>query len=233
MAQAGQAIGQNQLQRARREQQEAAQSLQRASAGLKQSLTQLAESPQEKLDMALQETQRLRQTLEEAWQQAQASNTENNEQRPGSSGRSADGQPQRGAQPNPQGAPQGNSPSQQRLNPDNLDWWNERLWENAQQLEKLRTLVESDSALKQDYNEMMAGYRGVLRSFRGGDAQRLSNIENALLNPLRRFEAELAGRVALLQQQERLLNVRDERVPPQFREMVEAYFKKLSQTRKQ
>lgn len=233
MAQAGQAIGQSHLERARREQQEAKQSLQRASSGLKESLQQLAESPQEKLDMALQETQRLRQTLEEAWQQTQASHSQNNAPGQGASGRSADGQPQRGAQPNPQGAPQGHSPSQQRLNPDNIDWWNERLWENAQQLEKLRALVESDSALKQDYNEMMAGYRGVLRSFRGGDAQRLSNIENALLNPLRRFEAELAGRVALLQQQERLLNVRDERVPPQYREMVEAYFKKLSQTRKQ
>ncbi len=231
MAQAEQAIEQNQLGRARKEQSEATQSLQRAATGLKESLTQLAESPEEKLDMALQETQRARQMLEEAWQHMKDTGEQNEGQQ--SSGKpNASGQSQSNAQANPQGSPQGGSPSQERLNPDKIDWWNERMWENARQLESLRSLVENDSTLEREYNDLMAGYRGTLRTFRGGDAQRLTNIENALLNPLRRFEAELAARVAVLQQQERLLNVRDERVPPQYREMVEAYFKKLAQSKK-
>ncbi|NUO81277.1 hypothetical protein HUU05_14455 [candidate division KSB1 bacterium] len=234
MAQAGQALEQNQIARAQNEQAEATQGLQRAAKGLQESLTQLAESSEEKLDMALQETQRLRQRLEEAWQQAQNSGQQNEGQQPASGQPNATGQSQSGTQANPQqGAPQSGAPSQEKLHPDKIDWWNERMWENAKQLENLRSLVESDSLLEGEYNDMMAGYRGVLRSFRGGDPQRLTNIENALLDPLRRFEAELAARVAVLQQQERLLNVRDERVPPQYREMVEAYFKKLAQSKKQ
>ncbi len=233
MAQAEQALEQNQLERALSEQTEATQSLRRAASGLKESLTQLVESPEEKLDMALNETQRLRQNLEEAWQRAQESGEKNEGQQQPSGKPKASGSPQAGAQGNPQGAPQSGIPSSEKLNPEKMAWWNERMWENLRQLENMRGLVESDSALEREYNEMMDGYRGTLRSFRGGDQQRLANIENALLNPLRRFEAELATRVAVLQQQERLLNVRDERVPPQYREMVEAYFKKLAQGKRQ
>lgn len=224
MAQAEQALEQQQFERAVREQAEIAQQLRRAASGLKESATQLAESPEEKLDLALNETQRLRQNLEETLQRAQ---------NPGGQQAAEPGQtkaqPAQSTPNNAPGAPQGNTPSTEKLNPDKIDWWNERMWENLRQLENLRPLVENDSALQRDYNELLDGFRGTLRSFRGGDTQRLTNIENALLNPVRRFEAELATRVAVLQQQERLLNVRDERVPPQYREMVEAYFKKLAQ----
>ncbi len=230
MAQAEQALEQQQFDRALREQTEAAQNLRRAASGLKESATKLAESPEEKLDLALNETQRLRRNLEDAMQRAQESRTQNaGEQQAPGRGQAQGQQAANAPNHNTPSAPQGGAPSSERLNPDKIDWWNERMWENLRQLENMRPLVENDSALQRDYNEMLDGFRGTLRSFRGGEAQRLTNIENALLNPVRRFEAELATRVAVLQQQERLLNVRDERVPPQYREMVEAYFKKLAQ----
>jgi hypothetical protein len=233
MAQAEQALEQNQIKRALKEQAQAEQSLRAAAAGLKQSLTQLAESPEEKLDLALNETQRLRQNLEEAWQRSQESGEPNEGQQQSAGKSRGRGAPQSGAQGNPRGSPQSNAPSHEKLDANKMDWWNERTWESLRELENLRELVQSDSSLDREYNEMMDGFRGALRTFRGGDATRLTNIESALLNPLRRFEAELATRVAVLQQQERLLNVRDERVPPQYREMVEAYFKKLAQGRQQ
>ncbi|MEK7729349.1 MAG: hypothetical protein AAB354_13125, partial [candidate division KSB1 bacterium] len=233
MAQAEQALEQKQFERAQREQAEAAQSLRRAASGLKESLTQLVESPEEKLDLALNETQRLRQNLEETLQRAQEGSEQNEGPQQSSGLAPAGGQQSSNAPNNAKGTPQGDAPSAEKLNPDKMDWGNERMWENLRQLEKLRPLVESDSTLAREYNKMLDGFRGTLRSFRGGEVQRLNNIENALLNPLRRFEAELATRVAVLQQQERLLNVRDERVPPQYREMVEAYFKKLAQGKQQ
>lgn len=233
MAQAEQALEQNQIERALRDQAEAAQSLRRAASGLQESMTPLAESSEEKLDVALNETQRLRENLEEAFQRAQESGEPNEGQQQARGRSQAGGQQSENAPNNAPGAPQGGAPSTERLNPDKIDWWNERMWENVRELESMRPLVENDSALARDYNEMIDGFRGTLRSFRGGDAQRLTNIESALLNPLRRFEAELATRVAVLQQQERLLNVRDEHVPPQYRAMVEAYFKKLAQGKKE
>jgi outer membrane protein TolC len=45
---------------------------------------------------------------------------------------------------------------------------------------------------------------------------------------LRRFEAEMATRLAVLQNQQQMLTARDEPVPAQYREMVDKYFEMLS-----
>jgi hypothetical protein len=73
--------------------------------------------------------------------------------------------------------------------------------------------------------------RRKLTSFRGGNPLRLEQIEKQLIDPLRRFEAELATRLAVLQHQQHILTVRDEPVPPQYREMVDKYFEMLSKKR--
>jgi hypothetical protein len=74
----------------------------------------------------------------------------------------------------------------------------------------------------------MQSYRGAVRTFRGGDPLRRDQIEKQLLDPLRRFEAELATRLAVLQNQQQMLTARDEPVPAQYREMVDKYFEMLS-----
>jgi len=48
---------------------------------------------------------------------------------------------------------------------------------------------------------------------------------------LRRFEAEMTTRLAVLQNQQQILTVRDEPVPPQYPEMVDKYFETLSKKR--
>ncbi|MCK6558347.1 hypothetical protein HUU39_12135 [candidate division KSB1 bacterium] len=206
MAQAGQALAQNDLERALAEQNEARQALQRAEKALQRSLTQLASNPEEQLDLALQETQRVRRGLEQQM----------TESRPPAEAALPPGQ-------NP-----GSTASGERLLPQEVERWQQQLWSGARHLEEIGQFLRGDTALVDDYSRLMQNYRGVLRSFQGGDPQRLEEVERRLMEPMRRFEAELAGRLAALQLRERLLTIRDERVPPQYRKMVEEYFRKLA-----
>lgn len=229
MDEAARALEQKNWQQAQRQQKEAEEGLHRAEAALREGLSRLAETPEEKLRAALQEAQRLRERLEEAMKQTSGAQSAG-----GQSGASAhnEDQPAAGQGPSTRGAPGENAPSPQKLNPESMEWWNENLWSGMRRLERMQSFMHGDSVLGDEYREVLQGYRGVLQSFRGGDPLRLEQIESRLLDPVRRFEAELATRLAALQQQERMLSVRDEQVPPQYREMVQEYFKRLSQKKK-
>ncbi len=227
MDEAGRALEQKDWQQARQRQKEAAQGLRRAESALRESLSQLAETPEEKLNDAFQEAHRLRERLEESLQQTRLAQGAAEAERAG-----APPSPDAGKPSKPQGASGEQISGNEKLSPENMDWWNENLWNGMRRLERLQPSVQGDSALGGDYRDLMKGYRGFLQSFRGGDPLRLEHLENQLLDPLRRFEAELATRLGTLQQQERLLSVRDEQVPPQYRQMVEEYFKRLAQNKK-
>jgi hypothetical protein len=221
MAQANKAIEQQQLDEAQRAQQDAAQSLRGLEQQLGESLSQLAEAPEEKLDLALQETQRLRRDLEERLRERSEATS------PGQQG----GQQNQNPQFAPDGAPSGNRPSNETLRPEEMNWWSERAWEGMRNLEKMNPFWRADTELADDYARLMQNYRGAVRTFRGGNPLRLEQIEKQLIDPLRRFEAELATRLAVLQHQQHILTVRDEPVPPQYREMVDKYFEMLSKKR--
>jgi len=221
MAEAGDAIQQERFDEAKRAQNEAAQNLKRLEKELGESLSQLAEAPEEKLDMALQETQRLRRELEENLR-------ERSEQQ---SGGNRSGEQNQNPQLAPNGSPSGVMPSDEKLRPEEKNWWSERAWQGIRDLEKINPFLKADTALADDYSRLLQNYRGVLRSFRGGDPLRRDQIEKQLLDPLRRFEAELATRLAVLQHQQQILTVRDEPVPAQYREMVDKYFEMLSKKR--
>ena len=224
MQEAGDAIQQEKFDEAGRAQREAAQNLKRFEAKLGESLSQLAEAPDEKLDAALQGTQRLRRDLEENWR-------ERGERSEASSSQQQQGGNRSGQQnQNPQFAPNG-APSDQRLRPEEMNWWSERAWQSIRDLEKISPFLRADTALADDYARLMQNYRGAVRSFRGGDPLRRDQIEKQLLDPLRRFEAELATRLAVLQNQQQMLTARDEPVPAQYREMVDRYFEMLSKKR--
>lgn len=228
MEQAAQALAQNEVQRALAEQHEARQALLRAEKALQQSLSQLSSNPDEQLDLALQEAQRVRRELERGLAQSR----ENNAQAGGSPLGHGRASQQNQNTPSPQaGQPGDNSNSPEQLRPEDMNWWNQQLWSGARQLENVGQFMRNDSALADDYARLMQNYRGVLRSFQGGNPQRLSEIERTLIDPLRRFEAELAARLASLQLRERLLTIRDERVPPQYRKMVEEYFERLAKSK--
>ncbi|MDZ7265783.1 MAG: hypothetical protein ONB48_00420 [candidate division KSB1 bacterium] len=206
MAQAARALAQNELERALAEQNEARQALQRAEKALQRSLSQLAGNPEEQLDLALQETQRVRRNLEERLTESRAS----------------------AEAALPPGQNPGRSASGERLPPEDMAQWQQQLWSDVRHLEEIGQFLRGDTALVDDYGRLLQNYRGVLRSFQSSDPQRLEEVERRLLEPMRRFEAELAGRLATLQLRERLLTIRDERVPPQYRRMVEEYFRKLA-----
>ncbi len=225
MTEAGDAIQQERFDEAERMQRETAQNLKRLEAKLGESLAQLAEAPDEKLDVALQETQRLRRELEESLRERAEANASGQQGQP-NEGRG--GQQNQNPQLAPNGAPGGVMPSDQKLRPEEMNWWSEKTWQGIRDLEKINPFLRADTALADDYSRLLQNYRGVVRSFRGGDPLKREQIEKQLLDPLRRFEAELANRLAVLQNQQQILTVRDEPVPPQYREMVDKYFETLS-----
>ncbi len=237
MQQAGESIQQERLSDAERAQKEAAQSLKKLEEQLGESLSQLAEAPEEKLDLALQETQRLRHELEESLRERAAATPSGQQQQGGRSDSPSNktsegrGGQNPSSQLAPNGAPSGNNPSNELLRPEEMNWWSERAWQGIRNLEKISPFLRADTSLADDYARLMQNYRGVLRTFRGGDPLKREQIEKQLIDPLRRFEAELATRLAILQHQQNILTVRDEPVPPQYREMVDKYFEMLSKKR--
>jgi Domain of unknown function (DUF4175) len=236
MQQAGESIQQERLGEAERAQNEAAQSLKKLEEQLGESLSQLAQAPEEKLDLALQETQRLRSELEKSLRERSAA-TPSEQQQGGNSESPANrtgegrGQQNPNSQLAPNGAPSGSNPSNETLRPEEMNWWSERAWQGIRNLEKLDPFLRADTALADDYTRLLQNYRGTVRTFRGGDPLKREQIEKQLIDPLRRFEAELATRLAVLQHQQNILTVRDEPVPPQYREMVDKYFEMLSKKR--
>jgi hypothetical protein len=222
MAEAGDAIQEERFDDAARAQRETAKNLKRLEKELGESLSQLAEAPEEKLDAALQETRRLRRELEENLRERSGTNTSQQQ------GGNPPGQENPNAQSTPNGSSAGVNTSDQKLRADEMNWWAERAWQGIRDLEKINPFLRADTALADDYGRLLQNYRGVVRTFRGGDPLRRDQIEKQLLDPLRRFEAELATRLMLLQNQQQILTVRDEPVPPQYREMVDKYFEMLS-----
>jgi hypothetical protein len=216
MEQSEAALADNHLEESERPQRQALRALQKAGTDLEQVQSLLAQSNEEKLDMALQQTQNLRRDLERQLRQAEL----------------PQGQEQRNNNPanQPQGAEA--SRSQQELRPEEMNWWSERLWQAMDQLERMRPMVSGDSALADEFSSLQKNLSGMVRTFRGGDAQRLTDIENKIIDPLRRFESELATRLALLQQRQRLATAQDEQVPAEYREMVDKYFEALARSKK-
>jgi hypothetical protein len=178
---------------------------QRRSESLREDLAQ-----EEKLDLALQETQRLRRDLEENMRER--SHATSSQQQGGA----------RSGQQNP------NAP----MTPEEMNWWSERAWQGIRDLEKIAPSLRNDTSLVDEYGRLLQTYRGLVRTFRGGDLLRRDEIEKQILDPLRRFEAELAARLAHLQHQQLMLTARDEPVPPQSREMVEKYFERLAKMKR-
>jgi hypothetical protein len=226
MTQAKDDIEKEKFSEAQRHQEEVTQALKRLEARLGESLSQLAEKPEEKLDLALQETQRLRHGLEEGWRES--SNAQIPEQR---QRESQSGQGRQNPQFSPNGSSSGGATSNQPLRPEEMNWWSEQVWEGIHHLEKIAPFLRNDTSLVGDYARLLQNYRNLVRTFRGGNPLRLEEIEKQMIDPLRRFEAELAARLAVLQHQQHLLTARDEPVPPQYREMVEKYFEMLSKKR--
>ena len=73
---------------------------------------------------------------------------------------------------------------------------------------------------------------GMIRSFSGGLPERFQLIEEQVLNPLKAFEAELAHKLEIMKNKEKLFLAREEKIPPEYEALVEKYYEALSKTKK-
>ncbi len=227
MQQSESALENNRIDESERQQRQALRGLRGVEDELARAQSLLAESNDEKLNVALQQTQNLRRDLEHQLRQRNPS-TGNSSRESGRS--SSDENNPASSQTNSEtGRP---SRSQQQLNPEEMNWWRDRMWQAMDQLDRMRPMVGGDSALSQSYSALQRDMNGYVRSFTGGDAQRLVDIENRIIDPLRRFEAEVATRLALAQQRQRLATAQDEQVPPGYRDMVDRYYEAIARSKK-
>ncbi len=188
----------------------------------------LAESQEEKLDLALDQTRKMRESLEALQRQSQQLKRQQ-----GASGEQQSGEQQesagRTAESSQAGPGEAQAPSEQ-LDPAKLDWMKEELARNIKDMEFVQQSLASDTSLTQSASNLNQNMESVLRTFAGGDPERFDEIEEQVLIPLRALEAELAQKLELLKNKEKLFLAREERIPAEYKELVEKYYEALSET---
>lgn len=199
--------------------------LERLSEKLRNLRGEFAETDEEKLDLALSQTQRLRQNLESLQRQFRELTKPG-----GESGQSEQGKDEVRRE-HVQAGPGESGPPPAILNPTQQEAWNEELAQTLKDLEFINKSVQMDTSLSKQLSNINQSFRGVLRNFAGGNPQKLSLIEEKILLPLKTFEAELAQKLELLKNKEKLFLARDEKIPPEYRELVEKYYEALSKTK--
>jgi DNA repair exonuclease SbcCD ATPase subunit len=164
--------------------------------------SQLAESEEEKLSVALDQTRRLREEIE-------ALQAKSNEQKDNQQG--------------------GSSGDRGQMEPKDFQRLSEELSKRLDDLEFIERTIQVDSSLSRRAGQLGERWRGVVRNYNGqGEKDRFHIIEQYVLDPLKRFEAELAQKLELTRNTEKLFLVRDERVPPVYKELVDKYYESLS-----
>ncbi len=189
-----------------------------------QARSALAETDEEKLDLALDQTRRLRDRLENLQRQQ-------GQEKAGEQGRRPEGR-QQGAASNARNLQAGPSESQSapRTRPEDSRRLNEDLNRTLDNLEQLQQSLQNDPSLAQDANRINQNLQNILRTFRGGDPARFSLVEQMVLVPLRNLEAELAQKLELLKNKEKMFLARDEQVPEEYKELVQKYYEALSRS---
>ena len=228
MEQAERAMQQGRLAQAERLQRSAQNALEQSFKQLKQLSHGLQGSKEEKLQTALEQAQDLRSELESQLQQAQEAQGQQGE-------RTEQSREQQGSRiGNPQS---GNREITQEM----IDRWKDEIWRTKGRLEDLQRQIRADSLgydeqgnrneLDRLTNEAIDDLTGFVRTFVGGDPQRMKEIAEKLIDPLRRIEAELQARIQLGKSDESLRTVRDQPIPPEYKELVEEYYRSLSKSR--
>ncbi|MFQ5648648.1 MAG: DUF4175 family protein [bacterium] len=187
----------------------------------------LAESEEEKLDLALDQTRKLRQDLEALQRQAQKLSPPQSEQ-------SREGQQQASsrAAENRQAGPGETRTPREVLDPQKLDWMNDELVRSLNELEFIQQSLHTDTTLTRTAGNLNQSLQTVLRTFSGGLTERFQVIEKQVLIPLRGLEAELAQKLELVRNKEKLFLAREQKIPPGYKELVEKYYEVLSTTEK-
>jgi len=174
--------------------------------------SQLAESEEEKLDLALKRTRHLRENLESLRRQAQHTKQKNLQ--------------------SAQAGPGNSKQTGQTLDPAKLDWMNNQFSKTQQKIQLIQESVRSDTSLTRRSNEINENIGNMVRTFAGGNPFNEDLLENEILEPLRELEAEIAKQLEFLENKEKLFIAREENVPPKYRDLVEKYYEALSKANK-
>jgi hypothetical protein len=183
-----------------------------------------AETEEEKLDVAMDQTKQLRENLESLQKQMQELERKGGR---GSEQQEIAGNPN---SQRSQSGPQENRGQNQELDPSKLDWRNE-LAEARRDLDLIQESASVDTSLSNQARRLSQSLENMVRTFRGGEENRLKLIEAQVLIPLKSFEAELAQKLELIKNKEKLFLARDEEIPPEYEQLVEKYYEALSKTR--
>jgi len=188
--------------------------------------SKLADSPEEKLDLALNQTQRLREQLESMQRQTTG--------RGGTAEPATGGKRQNtnGESQTVQAGPRESAQQPQTLDPAGMEWLTEQLARTKNNLDKIQQSVRGDSSLTSETRRIGDNIEGVLRTFAGGNPFDFDMLEDSVLLPLKGLEAEIAQKLELLRKRERLFLAREENVPPQYRDLVDKYYEAISKTPK-
>jgi DNA repair exonuclease SbcCD ATPase subunit len=196
--------------------------IERMSEKLRRLQGEFAETDEEKLDLALGQTQRLREELESLKRQFHES---------GQGHEISEGEEQSGKAENVQVGPGESRLPPQIFNPEQIEAWSEELAQSLKDLEFIKEAIQVDTSLSKQLSQINRNFQGVFRNFAGGNPEKLSLIEERLLVPLKNFEAELAQKLELLKNKDKLFLAREEKIPPEYKELVEKYYEALSKTK--
>jgi hypothetical protein len=219
MEQAKQMLQKRQLNSAARAEQDIENALQRMTEELVTLRSKVAESDEEKMDLALEQTRRMREDLESLQRETQGID------------RQTKGQQSEGRTSGQRAGPGETRQRPSEMNAENARRWNEQLARSMQDLEFVQRSMAVDSSLSGQLSQLEDNWHGVIRNFSGAGAQdRFQLIEQYVLDPLRQIEAEMAQKLELVKNKEKLFLAREERIPSEYQELVEKYYERLSET---
>ncbi len=201
--------------------------LEKASGNLTQLRSRFAETATEKLDLALNQTRRLREEIETLQQELKELNRQDEGEAKSEDG-TGEGEGRSG-EPGP-GENRSQETSQRGKQIQKL---NEQLAESMNELDRIGNSVRMDSTLARNARSLGENMGGVLRTFSGSVQERIKLIESQVLVPLGDFEAELAQKLELLTNKEKLFIAREDKIPTGYEELVEKYYEALSRTGKE
>ena len=111
--------------------------------------------------------------------------------------------------------------------PQDIRQWQREYRERSGEIEELRRLLEQEDFAAADLSEIIERMRELddLRTYQ--DPEEIARLQTFVLEELKRFEYRL--RREITEESEDLFLAGNEEMPPRFRELVEEYFRVLSE----
>ncbi len=205
--------------------------LERLEEAVEAALGAVGESREQRIERSLEETRELVGALESLDERVRSATEAPQPAQDGEQGQRAE-QGQQGApgqQPQPGGMPGG--AAQGQLSPDDTRQFERELTRRRSELSELRHQLAEEAIDVEQLDEILGNLRGLEAPGRLADPRGLAQLREAVIAGLKEFEfalrRELAGGDV-----ERYFSTGAEEVPPQYRELVEEYYRSLSRSRR-